>query len=96
MSAEKIAERQQRYERLPTTGQGRMFKIVEVATDESRRPFDQCAAEGAVRIAWPMRRAAAGAEVAARHGDIVLHPHAPRIRDVPRFGPREDWAIVGS
>lgn len=35
MSAEKIVERQQHYERLPTTGQGRMFKIVEVATGES-------------------------------------------------------------
>jgi len=35
MSAEKIVERQQHYEQLPTTGQGRMFKIVEVATGES-------------------------------------------------------------
>lgn len=35
MSAEKIVERQQQYERLPTTGQGRVFKIVEVATGES-------------------------------------------------------------
>ena len=34
-SAEKIVERQQRYERLTGTGQGRMFKIVEAATGES-------------------------------------------------------------
>ena len=35
MSAEKIVERQQRYERLPATGTGRMFKIVEAATGKS-------------------------------------------------------------
>ncbi len=35
MSAEKILERQQRYERLPDTGKGRMFRIVEAATGES-------------------------------------------------------------
>jgi RimJ/RimL family protein N-acetyltransferase len=35
MSPENIVERQQRYERLPRTGKGRMFKIVEVATGES-------------------------------------------------------------
>jgi RimJ/RimL family protein N-acetyltransferase len=35
MSAEKIVERQLRYERLPATGKGRMFKLVEVATGES-------------------------------------------------------------
>jgi RimJ/RimL family protein N-acetyltransferase len=35
MSAEKIIERQQRYERLPATNKGRMFKIVEAATGES-------------------------------------------------------------
>lgn len=35
MSAEKIIERQQGYERLPATGKGRMFKIVEAATGES-------------------------------------------------------------
>jgi len=35
MSAEKIVERQQRYERLPATGKGRMFKMVEAATGES-------------------------------------------------------------
>ena len=34
MSAESIAERQARYERLPGTGTGRMFKIVEAATGE--------------------------------------------------------------
>jgi RimJ/RimL family protein N-acetyltransferase len=33
-SPEKIAERQKRYERLPSTGKGRMFKIVETATGE--------------------------------------------------------------
>src|SRR5205823_8219780 len=32
---EKIVERQKRYERLPGTGKGRMFKIVETATGES-------------------------------------------------------------
>jgi len=35
MSPENIVERQQRYEQLPRTGKGRMFKIVEVATGES-------------------------------------------------------------
>jgi RimJ/RimL family protein N-acetyltransferase len=35
MSAEEIIERQQRYERLPATGTGRMFKIVEAALGES-------------------------------------------------------------
>jgi RimJ/RimL family protein N-acetyltransferase len=35
MSPESIAERQQRFERLPATGTGRMFKIVEPATGES-------------------------------------------------------------
>lgn len=35
MSAEKIVERQQRYERLPATGEGQMFRIVDVATGES-------------------------------------------------------------
>jgi RimJ/RimL family protein N-acetyltransferase len=34
MSAEQIFERQQHYEQLPQTGQGRMFKIVETATGE--------------------------------------------------------------
>ena len=34
-SPEKIVERQERYERLPGTGKGRMFKIVEAATGES-------------------------------------------------------------
>ena len=34
-SPEKIVERQKRYERLPGTGTGRMFKIVEAATGES-------------------------------------------------------------
>jgi RimJ/RimL family protein N-acetyltransferase len=34
-SPEKVVERQQRYERLPATGKGRMFKIVEAATGES-------------------------------------------------------------
>ena len=34
-SPEKIAERQKRYQRLPGTGTGRMFKIVEAATGES-------------------------------------------------------------
>ena len=34
-SPEKIVERQRRYERLPGTGEGRMFKIVEAATGES-------------------------------------------------------------
>ena len=32
MNPEQIVERQQRYERLPGTGKGRMFKIVEAAT----------------------------------------------------------------
>ena len=35
MSPESLVERQQRYERLPGTGKGRMFKIVECATGES-------------------------------------------------------------
>src|SRR5207248_3554648 len=35
MSPEQIVERQQRYERLPGTGKGRMFKIVEAATGKS-------------------------------------------------------------
>jgi RimJ/RimL family protein N-acetyltransferase len=35
MSPEEIVERQQRYERLPGTGKGQMFKIVEAATGES-------------------------------------------------------------
>jgi RimJ/RimL family protein N-acetyltransferase len=34
-SPEKIVERQKRYERLPGTGKGRMFKIIETATGES-------------------------------------------------------------
>ena len=34
-SREKIVDRQKRYERLPGTGKGRMFRIVEVATGES-------------------------------------------------------------
>ena len=34
-SPEKIVERHKRYERLPGTGKGRMFKIVETATGES-------------------------------------------------------------
>jgi RimJ/RimL family protein N-acetyltransferase len=34
-SPEKIVERQKRYEELPGTGKGRMFKIVETATGES-------------------------------------------------------------
>jgi RimJ/RimL family protein N-acetyltransferase len=34
-SPEQIAARQQRYERLPESGTGRMFKIVEAATDEA-------------------------------------------------------------
>lgn len=34
MSAEAIVRRQERYERLPGTGQGEMFKIVETATGE--------------------------------------------------------------
>ena len=34
MSAESIADRQRRYERLPATGTGRMFRIVEAATGE--------------------------------------------------------------
>jgi RimJ/RimL family protein N-acetyltransferase len=34
-SPETIVERQKRYERLPGTGKGRMFKIVEAATGES-------------------------------------------------------------
>ena len=34
MSPEKIVESQQRYERLPGSGKGRMFKIVEAATGE--------------------------------------------------------------
>jgi RimJ/RimL family protein N-acetyltransferase len=34
-SPEKIVGRQQRYERLPGAGEGRMFKIVEAATSES-------------------------------------------------------------
>jgi RimJ/RimL family protein N-acetyltransferase len=33
-SPEKIAERQDRYERLADSGQGRMFRIVEAATDQ--------------------------------------------------------------
>lgn len=33
-SSEKIVERQERYERLPDTGMGRMFKIVEATTGE--------------------------------------------------------------
>ena len=35
MSHEEIVERQRRYEGLPATGEGRMFKIVEAATGES-------------------------------------------------------------
>jgi RimJ/RimL family protein N-acetyltransferase len=35
MSREEIVERQQRYEQLPDTGEGRMFRIVEAATGES-------------------------------------------------------------
>ena len=35
MNPEQIVERQQRYERLPGTGKGRMFKIVEAATGEA-------------------------------------------------------------
>ena len=34
MSPEDIAERQGRYERLPGTGKGRMFKIIEAATGD--------------------------------------------------------------
>jgi RimJ/RimL family protein N-acetyltransferase len=34
MSAEQIAAQQRRYERLPDTGAGRMFKIVDAATGE--------------------------------------------------------------
>ena len=34
-SPEKIVERQERYERLPGDGPGKMFKIVEAATGES-------------------------------------------------------------
>jgi RimJ/RimL family protein N-acetyltransferase len=34
-SPEKILERHERYQRLPGTGKGRMFKIVEAATGES-------------------------------------------------------------
>src|SRR5713226_2117742 len=34
-SQEKIAERQIRYERLPESGKGRMFKIVDTATGEA-------------------------------------------------------------
>jgi RimJ/RimL family protein N-acetyltransferase len=35
MSPDQIVERQQRYEQMAGTGKGRMFKIVEAATDES-------------------------------------------------------------
>jgi RimJ/RimL family protein N-acetyltransferase len=68
MSLEEIVERQQRYERLPDTGTGRMFKIVEAETGESLGSvgyWERESSEGlAYETGWLVMPAAQGRGVA--------------------------------
>jgi RimJ/RimL family protein N-acetyltransferase len=69
MSPEEIVERQQRYERLPDTGKGRMFRIVETTTDEgvgSVGYWERKSSEGAVyETGWLVLPAFQGRGIAA-------------------------------
>jgi RimJ/RimL family protein N-acetyltransferase len=78
MSSEEIVERQQRYERLPGTGKGQMFKIVDAATGESVGSvgyWERESSEGLVyETGWLVLPAFHGRGVATSATEQVIEP----------------------